>query len=370
MELGAHVRAARRRLEPAVLGRIAQAAIAAGVSWELAKLVPGHGQPFFAPIAAVISLGGQPGRRGRQALEMMVGVTLGILLGAGLLAAAGPGGWQLVAGVGVAFLLSTAAGAQPMIRNQAAASVILVVALHQPGSNLALQREVDALIGGGLGILVAQFLFPLDPLLLVSRAEASLRSDLADAVDAVASALAKRDTAGAERALARVDGLDDRSLADALAIARHVARGAPRRRPTLHRVEALAAAAHELSIATSEARTLASGTLRLLREGGAPTPAAVEAVRAVAASWRADDPDEARRHSAHASERARAGVADGGSLGLQAVAHAADALALESRRRHEHRREERRRKERLVPALSQPLSQLPHPERRRARSPE
>jgi hypothetical protein len=302
---------------------------------------------------------------------MIVGVTLGIALGAGLVAVAGAGGWQLVVGVGVAFALATAAGAQPMILNQAAASVILVVALHRPGSDLALQRELDALVGGGLALLLAQFLFPLDPLQLVSRAERTLRADLAEAVDAVAGALAGRDAAAAARALSRVDALDDRALTDALATARHVARHAPRRRPALRRVEAVAAAARELSFATADARTLATGTLRLLREGGAPTPAALEAVRAVAASWRADDPETARRQAAHASERARAAVAGGGSLGLQAVAHSTDALAVESRRRHEHRREARRRRrsERLLGRLARPLADaIPHPERPRARS--
>jgi uncharacterized membrane protein YgaE (UPF0421/DUF939 family) len=86
----------RSRLELPVLGRIAQTAFAAGASWELALQLPSHRQPFFAPIAAVIALGAERGRRGRQAIEMMLGVALGILLGATLVAVAGTGAWQLV----------------------------------------------------------------------------------------------------------------------------------------------------------------------------------------------------------------------------------------------------------------------------------
>ncbi|HET7568357.1 MAG TPA: FUSC family protein [Gaiellaceae bacterium] len=370
MDVRAQLRAARRRLDRAVLGRIVQTAVASGGAWELASLIPGHGQPFFAPIAAMIALGGQPGRRGRQALEMIVGVTLGIALGDGILAVAGSGGWQLVVGVGVAFLVATAAGAQPMIRNQAAASVILVVALHRPGSNLAAQREVDALIGGGLAILLAQFLFPVDPLELVSRAERTLRCELAGALDAVADAIAARDPAAAERALARIDALDDRTLADTLVTARHVARNAPRRRSAIRRVETYAAAAHELSVATADARTLATGALRLLRNGDAAPAAALAAVREVAEAWRADDADASRRHAARASEQARAAVADGGSLGLHALAHTADALAIEARRRHEHPREERRRRRRTQRPWRGLRPAIPYPERLRARSPD
>ena len=43
----------RRRFDRAVLGRMAQAALAAGIAWELAPQIPGHTQPFFAPIAAL-----------------------------------------------------------------------------------------------------------------------------------------------------------------------------------------------------------------------------------------------------------------------------------------------------------------------------
>ena len=120
-----------------VLGQLAQAAAAAGISWELALQLPDHGQPFFAPIAAAIALGAERGTRGRQAIRMMTGVAVGILVGAGVLAVAGAGGWQIVVGTAAALVVTTAAGAPLMVRNQAAASTILIVALHKPGSNLA-----------------------------------------------------------------------------------------------------------------------------------------------------------------------------------------------------------------------------------------
>src|SRR3954447_18153863 len=127
MHLRGNLDRVRRRFDPIVLGWTAQAAIAAGIAWELARRIPGHPQPFFAPIAAVIALGAERGRRGRQAIDMMVGVTLGILIGAGVGAVVGGGGWQVVVATAVTLVFATGAGAPRIIRIQAAASAILVV---------------------------------------------------------------------------------------------------------------------------------------------------------------------------------------------------------------------------------------------------
>ena len=107
MDLRERAQQARANLSLGVLGQLGQAAAAAGISWELALQLPSHGQPFFAPIAAVIALGAERGTRGRQAIRMMTGVAVGILLGAAVLALAGAGGWQIVVGTAVALVVTT-----------------------------------------------------------------------------------------------------------------------------------------------------------------------------------------------------------------------------------------------------------------------
>src|SRR5581483_1931858 len=192
------------RISPRDLLRIAQMALAAGAAWELALQLPNHGRPFFAPIAAVIALGAERGRRGRQAMTMMVGVAVGILVGAGVVAVVGTGWWQLVVAVAAALVVTSAAGGGPLLRNQAAASAVLIVALHTPGQNLALQRLVDALIGGGIAIVLAQLLFPIDPVRHVLDEARLLRRRVAATLDRAGRALT---------------------------LAREVVRRAPRRRP-------------------------------------------------------------------------------------------------------------------------------------------
>lgn len=333
---------ARRRLDLETLGRIAQSAAAAGIAWELALQIPGHGSPFFAPIAAVIGLGADRGRRGRQAIDMMVGVALGILLGAGIVAVAGVGAWQLVLGTAVALVVTTGAGAPPIIRIQAAASAILVVALHTPGSSLALQRLVDAIIGGGIAVVLARVLFPIDPLELVRREAVALRRALADVLDAAAAAVEARDRAAAERVLVRLDELDDRRVEDALALAREVVRAAPRRRPLQRRLDALGVSWHELDRSVADGRAVGTGVLRLVSRGDPPPEGAAPAIRAAAASVRAIEPDEARKRAERAREAARRLSDEDASLAASVLAHGVAAVADHASSAADAREEDRR----------------------------
>jgi hypothetical protein len=327
VDLRARWQRARSRLNLPVVGRIAQSALAAGAAWEIALQIPGHGKPFFAPIAAVIALGAERGRRGRQAIEVMVGVTIGILLGAAIVAVAGVGAWQLVLATAVALVAATAAAAPPVVRTQAAASAILVVALHQPGTNLALQRLIDALIGGGIAIVLARLLFPVDPLDLVRDEARQLRARVADALEEVAAALTTEDRGRARSALQRLNALDERRLEDALALARDVARRAPRRRPLRRRLEALGESWLELEASVNDARAIATGALRLLGEDATPRPALVEAVRAAAAAVRTIDPKEARAAAEEARGAGARAREQDASLGASVVTYGVISIA-------------------------------------------
>jgi uncharacterized membrane protein YgaE (UPF0421/DUF939 family) len=336
------------RFTPDVLFRIAQSAVAAGLAWELALQIPNHGQPFFAPIAAVIALAADRGRRGRQALDMMVGVALGIVIGAGLVAVAGAGGWQIAVGTAIALVVATAVDASPLIRTQAAASTILVVALHVPGTNLAWQRLIDALIGGGIAIVMARFLFPVDPLDLVRTEAVALRAQLADRLDAVANALEAHDPGAAERARAAVDALDDRRLVDALATARTVVRAAPRRRPLRRRLDALGRAWNELQRSVDDSHAIAAGALRLARSRDAPPPTAAEAVRATAAVVRETDPASLRKRADVARAAARRLLEEQETLAAGVLAHGVSAVADHATAAAEARDEDRRLREEML----------------------
>lgn len=332
----------RRRFDRAVVGRLAQTAIAAGVAWELARQLPGHTAPFFAPIAALIALGAEPGIRGRQALRLVAGVTLGIGVGAVIVQLVGRGPLQIVAAAAAALALTTAAGSSSMTITQAAVSAVLVVTLHRAGSNLALQRLLDSLIGGAIAILVAQILFPIDPLLLVRRASKHLREDLAASLEALAVALARHDRERAQHALDRIDAIDTRRFDDALALARDVARRAPRRRRARRRLDPLDPLAAALDAAVADARAVATGALRVL---GTDKPAPQEAARtlyALAEALRAVEPAPVREAAGRARVAARAARAADDSLGIAVLTHAALSIADDLDSIAEAREEQRR----------------------------
>ena len=342
MKLRERALQARANLSPGVLGQFAQAAAAAGLAWELALQLPDHGQPFFAPIAAAIALGAERGTRGRQAIRMMTGVSVGILVGAAVLALVGAGALQIVAGTAAALVVTTAAGAPLMVRNQAAASAILIVALHRPGSNLAAQRLEDALIGGAVAILVARFLLPIDPLPLVRDEARNLREQLAAALDDAAGALADNDRERGEKAVERIWSIDDSPLAQALLTAREVTRAAPRRRPLRRRVEKLGDLYRELEASVYDAHAIATGVVRLAGSDRQVPSEAVSAIEAAAEAVRAIEPDAARAAADRARDAARRLREADSSLGAAVMAHGTVGVAEHTLRAARAREEERR----------------------------
>jgi uncharacterized membrane protein YgaE (UPF0421/DUF939 family) len=142
--------------------QIGQCAVAAGVAWFVAQDVFGHTTPFFAPIAAVVSLGTTYGQRLRRVAEVTVGVAVGVFLADLIVAVIGTGGWQLA--VIVALAMSTAVlldGGQTFMMQAAVQSIVVATLIPDPDA--AFTRWTDALIGGGVA-LVAATVVPAAPL--------------------------------------------------------------------------------------------------------------------------------------------------------------------------------------------------------------
>ncbi len=157
------------------------AALAAALAWVLAHDVLGHAQPFFAPIAAAISLSTSLIQRSRRIVQLVAGVLLGIGIGELLVALLGTTTLALGLIVFVTFsaaLLSGEGvfGEGMMFANQAAASAILVVTLHRAGTGS--ERVVDALVGGGVALVLGVILFPAHPMRLLQSAERTVLSAL------------------------------------------------------------------------------------------------------------------------------------------------------------------------------------------------
>jgi uncharacterized membrane protein YgaE (UPF0421/DUF939 family) len=251
---------------------IAQTTVAATAAWGLASLV--HPRPFFAPAAAVISLGVAGGRRTIRAVELTVGVAVGI--GIADLVVSALGANTLVLGLVVALAMAAALllGGGPLLVNQAAISAILVVATLQPGSSPSPARFVDALIGGAVALLVGQVLLPRDPVRAMARAAQPVISDLALALRTTAQAMRDGDADRARDALETARATDDElaGFFDAVAVARETFVWRRPGRRTRERVPLYAQAAQQIDYAVRNTRVLVRRALNAIRRDG-PAPA-------------------------------------------------------------------------------------------------
>ena len=321
MDLQAFMRGRWLELRPSLL-RLFEASVAAALAWWLARLIPHHRQPFFAPIAAVIAMGAPIGTRGRQAVDLLVGVMLGIGIAALIASLAGSGTWQIGVAAFTAMIAGILIDGRPLVVSEAGVSAVLLLALHQPGA--APGRLIDALIGGGVSIAMAQLLFPIDPLKVVASAARKLAGDLADVVLLVAVALRDDDPRPARRALARLEAADGAALLQALEVGRSVVRRAPRRRWERRAIEAYGEVGRELNAAAGDAHGLASGALRALREDTQAPADMSLAAEALAAALRGGDVKTETDRARAAASRA---VAATPTLAVSVFAHAVDEIA-------------------------------------------
>lgn len=182
--LSARARWARLRVRSWQVG---QCAIAAGVAWFIASDLLGHPTPFFAPIAAVVSLGVSYEQRLRRVAEVTVGVALGVFVGDVFAQLVGTGAWQLMVIVALAMGTALLLDGSPLFITQAAVQAIVVTTLV-PEPDAAFVRWTDALIGGAVA-LVAATVVPRAPLRRpreqASRVVARIATVLRSSADAI-----------------------------------------------------------------------------------------------------------------------------------------------------------------------------------------
>jgi len=194
---------------------IAQCAIAAGVAWWFAQEVVGHPAPFFAPVAAVVSLGTSYGQRLRRVAEVTVGVALGVFGADLLVRVIGTGAWQITLIVGLAMTTAILLDSGQVFVIQAAVQSIVVTTLL-PDPNQGWTRWTDALIGGGVA-LVAATVVPAAPLRRPRQQAAQVVRKIRDLLQAASEVMVTGDVDPAMSLLAEARATDHliRELQDA-----------------------------------------------------------------------------------------------------------------------------------------------------------
>jgi hypothetical protein len=331
------VRARLERLR-ATAPTVVQAAAATGLAWGVARELVGHPTPFFAPIAALITLGLTLGERGRRGLEVAFGVALGIAVADLLVLAIGSGTWQLVVVTGLAMVVAILLGGSPTLVTQAAASAVLVVVLQPPGDELSFARSVDAVVGAGTALLVSFVVLPADPLSIVRRAAEPVLRELAASLDDVAAALDLRSADDAVAALLRARGID--VYTQAFHVAAHDGREAAlalSRRGSRGSVAVYAVAAGQLDLAVHNVRVLARHALAAIERDERIPPTVMAAVRELAVAVRAlggalAEPERlpgARAPAAHAAAVATLALEETANLSASVIVGQVRATAVD-----------------------------------------
>ena len=236
---------------------IGQCAITAGLAWALARGLFHHPAPFFAPVAAIITLGFSFGQRLRRAIEVAIGVAVGVGVGDVFVHVFGTGVWQIVLVCAVAMSLATLLGAGNLMIIQAGVQSIIVTTLL-PGTASGVSRWVDAVVGCGLAVIVAT-IAPSSPVRKPLLMAAAVLRECEQTLRSAEQALREHDPEAADAVLARAraseEQLDD--LSDAATEGLAVVRSSPFRRGQRRQAQAYADLSEPLDRLTRNLRVLA-----------------------------------------------------------------------------------------------------------------
>jgi uncharacterized membrane protein YgaE (UPF0421/DUF939 family) len=250
---------------------IVQLCVACTLAWFIADTLLNHPEPFFAPIAAVLSLAGGPGQRWRAVVELVVGVAIGVAVGELLLSVIGRGTWQLLLVVLLAAVTVVFSGLGRMALLQGVNSAVLISVIVAPvggTSGPAINRFLDAMIGGLVGLLIVALL-PSNPVGRVEKHVSAVLSQLADLLERLSMSLRLRDEGQAWTALqeARVMEPEIQELSDTLTTALEVARVSPLRWRQREHLGLYVGSWRHIDHAVRDARVLARRIETLLRRG-------------------------------------------------------------------------------------------------------
>lgn len=179
---------------------IVQISVAAGMSWWLAQTLFSHPAPFLAVVASIVCLGFSFGQRLSRAIEIAVGVTVGVLCGDIFLHFFGTGVWQIMLVIGVAMSITTWLGARTLMVSQSAVQAAVVLTVL-PGVDAGFSRWLDALVGCSVALIFAT-IAPTGPVMKPRLQAAKVLHETSNTIRGMVRAVGASDMAATERVLA------------------------------------------------------------------------------------------------------------------------------------------------------------------------
>jgi uncharacterized membrane protein YgaE (UPF0421/DUF939 family) len=245
----------------------------------------GHAQPFFAPAAAIIVLAQARGNRWRRATEVVLGVAGGVLVADLVAKGLGPHHWwTILVIVLLPLIVAAAVGASTVFSVQAAVSALYVAVVPSSSGSFVPYRFVDALVGGGVALVISQLAVVRDPLAQLERDLHVVFEEQANVLLATADALEAGNETLALETLARARTLDAtvERLRAAVAGADEALLFHPRQRSRRIGVRSLESAIAQLDYIVRSGRVLARAGVTLTRSPISTPPEVVAALRQLA----------------------------------------------------------------------------------------
>jgi uncharacterized membrane protein YgaE (UPF0421/DUF939 family) len=297
-----------------------------------------HRQAFFAPVACVIVLIAGAGLRGRTSYELVLGVSIGVLVGELLILGIGRGAWQMALIVTLTVTIATLLGLKGLALTQAANSSVLLSAVvpAMGAGNPAITRFLDALVGGAVGLAMI-LLIPRNAVRDIDREVQVFLNRLGGILSRIAQSLRTIDASLADLALQEARSMQPlvESMTSTAANVSEIARMSPMRWRQREHVETYVSTVHDLDNAVRDARVMARKASALLRHGE-PVPAGMD--QAIDALARAigifaddlserDDFEEARQQLVEAARMATAALPEAMTMNSAAIAAQIRSLA-------------------------------------------
>jgi uncharacterized membrane protein YccC len=203
--------------------------------------------------------------------------------------AIGTGIAQIALVVGLALAAAAVLGAGPGLMGQAAVSALLAATIEGKSEGLQPGRIIDALIGGGVSLVLAHVLFPRSPLRGAAAAADRLLELLARALELTGEALRSGDAEVARRALDRARSTNPRVVEfdEALAAARETVLLSPLQRRAAPRLRRYEDALDQIDYAARNTRVLARQVYAAAVRGPRAPAGMATAVDLLAAAVRA-----------------------------------------------------------------------------------
>ncbi|GAA4106913.1 FUSC family protein [Enteractinococcus coprophilus] len=252
---------ARKSLIPAAIS-----AIAAVAAYAFAAIIFGHSEPYFAATSALITLGFGRDPHIRKALEVSIGVTLGILVGDSLQALLGQGYWQGVLVVFITIVLARFLDSGVIFTTQMSIQAVLVVLLPIPPEG-PLSRSVDAVIGGVIAIAITM----LTPVSFRKETVAGMRelfTSITGVFRELSQALAEHDSRGGWVALIEARGLQSKidAVRSEIARADQMATYSPTQRSARQDLQEMSRTLEKTDLAVRSLRIIARRVITVIDE--------------------------------------------------------------------------------------------------------